>query len=248
MTTEETSQKTEQVKKSDPSVDSMATVVSDLIKTKDTLIEKQSTDIEALRKQIEELQKEVNKNPVDQGTEEPQAVKATDSDDVGTKADAKNYVAPKPSEAQASIIPPAVKEPGKDEGEVSMENKSDYDKPEEKKEEKEEMKKEDYDDDKKDHQYDDKKYHQYDGKKDYYHGGKKEEEMKKSDSIYKVVEPVRPILKSTFSYDEVPTAYSMLKAVTDGTYGTDADAALTKMELEIQKGTFGSGRPTGGIF
>lgn len=226
MTTETNQTKTEEIRKEDPTakVDPMATVVSDLIKTKDELIKNQDSKIEELSKKIEELSKVVNQNPVDGGTEQSQAVKATDADDVGTKADAKNDVAPKPSEAQADIIPPAVKEPGKDEASVTMENKSD-DSEKKDEEKKDEVKKED-----------EKKEEE------------KKEEVKKSDSTYKVVETVRPIIKS-YDNKSVPTAYQMLKACEQGFGETkSADQALVILHQKMLKGEFGNGQPSfGGI-
>ena len=198
----------------------------DLLETKDTLIEKQNSDIEALRKQIEELQKEKNQNPVDKGTE-VESKPATSGEDVGDKADAQNHVAPKPSEAQASIIPPAVKPPGDDNSGLSMENKSDDD--EKPKEKEEEMKKEEKTEEK-----------------------EEKEEMKKSepDSIYKVVETVRPLIKAReVDYTKVPTAYQMLKAVEQGFGQTrDAEQSLILMHQKMQNGEFGTGNPSGGVY
>lgn len=228
MTENNETTKTEEIRKEDPTVkvDSMANVVQDLIKTKDSLIVEKSSQIDELQKKIAELEKTVNANPVDKGTEQAQALKATDADDVGTKADAKNDVAPKPSEAQASIIAPAVKEPGKDEASVTMENKADdSEKPEKTdKDPKHEMAKDD--DEKKDE--------------------KKMEEVKKIDSIYKVVDTVRPLIKSSVAQDSVPTAYQMLKACEQGFGETkDANQALVIMHQKMQKGEFGDGTVTG---
>jgi len=223
-----------EITKEDQSVDTtLANVVQDLIKTKDTLIVEKSSRIEELEKKLADLSKDhdvVNANPVDGGIEKPQGVKATDPDDVGTDAKADNYIAPKPSEAQADIIPPAVKEPSKDETSVTMENKaddSDEKKPEEKKEEvkkdeepkKEEEKKEET----------------------------KTEEVKKADPAYKIVETVRPMIKARADNDNVPTAYQMLKAVENGFGETrDAAQALVIMHQKMLKGEFGDGNPSRG--
>lgn len=227
--TDKTKEQTETtvIEKSDTTVpvDSMATVVTDLIKTKDILIEKQETEKQELLKKIEGLEKEANENPVDKGTEEKATLKVVDADDVGVKADAKNDVAPKPSEAQASIIPPAVKEPGTDSAGLSMENKSD----EKKDEKKEEVKKEDKEE-----------------KKD-----EKKEEMKKSlNSVYKVVETVRPaIFNKAISNEVEPTAYQMLKALEQGFGVTKkAEDALVIMHQKMDAGEFGTGRGSGGVF
>lgn len=227
--------KSDEIRKEDQpeKVDSMATVVTDLIKTKDILIEKQDSDIESLNKKIAELEKTANQNPVDSGSEQKQSVKVTDADDVGTKADAKNDVAPKPSEAQASIIPPAVKEPGTDSAGLSMENKADEEsdkKPEEKKAE--EVKKED---EKKDAPKAEEKKEE------------KKEYMDKSNDVYKVVETVRPIMKTREHIGEKPTAYQMLKALENGFGETkNANQALVLMHQKMQSGEFGDGLPAHG--
>lgn len=226
--TQTTETKTDEIRKEDQTVkvDPMATVVSDLLKTKDELIKSRDSKIEELSKKIDELSKVVNKNPVDGGIEQAQGLKATDPDDVGTKADAQNDVAPKPSEAQADIIPPAVKEPGTDSASVTMENKSDYsEKKEDKKED--EMKKQEEEKEKE---------------------KEKKEEVKKTQSLYKVVETVRPIIKSRDSANK-PTAYQMLKACEQG-FGQTKNAAdaLVIMHQKMLKGEFGDGNPSGGIF
>ena len=212
MTNNDNETKTEEIRKENPDVkvDSMATVVTDLIKTKDSLILEKANKIAELEKAIEGLKKTHNANPVDKGIESEAMPKATDSDDVGDKTDAKNDIAPKPSDSQASIIAPAVKEPGKDTAGLSMENKAEED--ESKKEE-------------------------------------KKEEIKKSHSIYKVVETVRPIIKSRGSYSDIPSAYQMLKAVEGGFGETrDADRALVLMHEKMARGEFGDGRPSGGVY
>ena len=223
--TEKTETKTDEtvqtVQKSDEvKIDSMADVVSDLIKTKDALIEKQESEKTELLNKIAELEKVANKNPVEGGIEQPQAIKATDADDVGTKADAKNDIAPKPSEAQATIIAPAGKPSGSDNAGVSLENKSDDD--------------------------DDKKAP---AKEEEDAPAKKEEEkdMKKSDSTYKVVETVRPLIKARADYSKVPTAYQMLKAVENGFGQTkSADQSLVIMYNKMINGEFGDGYANGG--
>jgi hypothetical protein len=204
--------KTEEIRKEDQTVkvDSMATVVTDLIKTKDSLILEKANKIAELEKALEDLKKTHNQNPVDKGIENEAMPKATDADDVGDKTDAKNDIAPKPSDSQASIIAPAVKEPGKDTAGLSMENKADED--ESKKEE-------------------------------------KKEEVKKANSIYKVVQTVRPIIKSHSYSAGTPSAYQMLKAVEQGFGETrDADRALVLMHEKMARGEFGDGRPSGGLF
>lgn len=222
--------KTDEITKEDQSVDTtLANVVQDLIKTKDTLIVEKSSKIEELEKKLAELNKVVNANPVDGGIEQPQGVKATDPDDVGTDAKAKNDIAPKPSEAQADIIPPAVKEPSKDETSVTMENKADDSEEKKPEEKKEEVKKDE------------------EPKKEEKKEETKTEEVKKSDATYKIVETVRPMIKARADNDNVPTAYQMLKAVENGFGETrDAAQALVIMHQKMLKGEFGDGNPSRG--
>jgi len=245
--TETTETKTNEISKDQPvKVDSMATVVTDLIKTKDTLIEKQNSEIETYKKEIEALKKVTtnvtNVNPVDGGIEEKQPLKAIDPDDVGTSAKGENAIAPKPSDSQASIIAPALKEPGKDEASVVMENKADDSHegkvPTGEGEPKKDAKVEKADEEKKTEE-----------KKEEPKKEEKTEEVKKSidDSTYKVVETVRPLIKARSDPNGKPTAYQMLKAVEQG-FGETKDAAqsLILMHQKMLAGEFGDGNPSRG--
>lgn len=224
----ETKTDIEEISKSVEKTDPMTETVLTLVKSQTDQISSQNAQIAELSKKLEELQKEKNENPVDKGVE-VENKPAVSSEDVGDKVTATNLVAPKPSEAQADIIPPAVKEPGTDNGELSMENKADEeDKKEEKKEDIEKTDDSEYKEDKKEEV-------------------KKSEDIKKSDYTYKVVETVRPLLKSNIQSGEKPTAYQMLKGVADG-FGVTSDAseALVLMYQKMESGEFGDGRPSYG--
>lgn len=219
MTTEE-STKTEEiseVQKSESSDPSALSILADIVKRQDEKIDLFSKKFDELTA----LVKEHNSNPVDQGVEAENKPKTEDADDVGDKVTAGNEVAPKPSESQASIIAPAVEESKTDEGDLKMENKSeDEDKEDEKKEEVEKM--------------------------DEHKEEEKKEEVKKSDSVYEVVEPIRPFAKAQVDVEQVPTGYQVLKATING-FGvtSSAEEALVEMHNRFEKGEFGNGQPSG---
>ena len=189
------------------------------------LVRKQDSRIDNFEKRfdsIENLIKEKNDNPVDSGVEAENKPKTEDADDVGDKVTVGNEVAPKPSEAQASIIAPAV-EPNKTDTEgLKMENKMDEKEDDKKDEKKEEVEKtEDKEEDK---------------------------DIKKSDSEYEIVKTVRPILKSRPSDATViPTGYQILKAIASGFNGktSSAEQSMIIAYEKLANGDFGTGFPTG---
>jgi len=218
MTTEESTKEISEVRKSDETETSVTSILAQLVKAQEARIDSFEKKFEHLATLI----KERNANPVDQGIEAESKPKTEDADDVGQPVVAGNEVAPKPSEAQASIIAPAVAESKTDD--LKLENKADDDKDEKK------------DDDEEVEKMDEKEM------KD-----EKKEEVKKSDSVYEIVETIRPVQKSTGLEQTYPTGYQVLKAVIGGFGGktSSAEAALVEMHNRFEKGEFGLGLPSG---
>lgn len=215
---------------------SKETKVSEIQKTDDIsvttllaeLVRKQDSRIDAFEKRfdgLETLIKETNKNPVDSGVEAENKPKTEDSKDVGDPVTAGNEIAPKPSEAQASIIAPAVETSGSDKDGLKMENKADDEK--EDKEDKED-KKEDVE------KADEKEEKDMDYKKS------------KSDFEYEIVKTVRPAgLRGNTEIPKAPTAYQVLKATVNGWGKTSSvEDSLAIMYAKEANGEFGNGRPT----
>jgi len=222
-TTEEISEvkKSEQV--SDPSA---LSIIASLVRKQDERID----SFEKRFDSIETLIKEQNANPVDSGIEAENKPKTEDEKDVGDKVTIGNAVAPVPSDAQASIIAPALETNTSDKEGLKMENKADEDKKEDEKveEKKEEVAKTDED--------------EKEEKKE-----EKAEDIKKSDDkTYEIVKTVRPKVYREEPRSSLPTGYQVLKAAANGWNGEtqSAEEALTIMYRKEAAGEFGNGQPT----
>lgn len=226
MTTEEktTEKDSETIQKSE---DSVTSLLASVLKKQDERLDNQEETFGKRFEALENLIKEQNKNPVDQGIEAENKPKVEDAKDVGDKVTIGNEVAPKPSEAQASIIAPAVDDSKKDQDGLKMENKAD-DEDDKKEEKKEDVKKDDDNDDKKDD---------------------KKEDVKKSDELeYEIVKTIRPqgLNSRNPENKSVPTGYQVIKAAISGWGGktSSAEEALTIMYQKEARGEFGNGQPS----
>jgi hypothetical protein len=188
------------------------------------LVRKQDSRIDSFEKRFDNLEtliKEANANPVDSGIEAENKPKTEDAKDVGDKVTIGNEYAPEPSNAQASIIAPAVNTSGTDNSGLQMENKMDDDKEEDKKE----IDKED------DKEEDDKK------------------DIEKSDSEYEIVKTVRPAGIKTDQVT-APTGYQILKAIIGGWNGktNSVEESMNIAYNKLNRGEFGTGWSQGGTY
>lgn len=205
-----TEEKSSVIQKSDSSLEGL---VAELLKNQEVRIDKFEKRFDDLATLI----KESNANPVDSGVETQSQPKKEDKDDVGDPVTIENKLAPKPSDAQASIIAADNESSGSDKSGLKMENKMEDD--DDKKEE--EVEKDDDD--------------------------KKDEDVKKSvSSEYVFVKSIRPAnVVSQKVYPTAYQVLKAITGGWNG-QTSSAEKSMEIAYQKLGEGEFGNGMSSGG--